>query len=218
MPESASDTHSQTARDPQLSLPREGRNPPYLHKPLNLACNCARSDARTGENKYPNCSPASCILSAFPRGIPVLILSVFLARNPHRRNPNPHAFYTPKWKKELIGAQGLNSHRISSHEAKKDSHYKSGAQWLWTNELQWMYQKRSPHKWHGSINDTRKNWMSLMKWNKGVRWQIGVCRWSLSRHIYYRDRTSEPTVCSWVLCFNIKKTMRKNLSMWRTTC
>lgn len=54
-------THSKTARDPQPSLPREGRNPPHLHKPLNLACNCAPSDARTGKNKCPNASPASLL-------------------------------------------------------------------------------------------------------------------------------------------------------------
>ncbi len=56
VPESASDTQPDRWRSPT-----QPPNPPYLHKPLNLVCNCAPSDARTGENKCPNDSPASLL-------------------------------------------------------------------------------------------------------------------------------------------------------------
>lgn len=75
----------QSARDPEFSLLREGRNPPYLYKPLNLACNCAPSDAKTSENKRANGSPAS--LLSFLRPVVAPTLFIRISSRDSRFNP-----------------------------------------------------------------------------------------------------------------------------------
>lgn len=102
---------------------------------------------------------------------------------------------THRNEKELIGARGLNSHRISSQALR----YKSGTQWPWTNELQWMHRKRV-YKWHWE-KMWRIWWSGRKECGDRLGFAVGLYPDTfITETLNSCRRTSEATAWSW---FNI---------------